>query len=203
MPAPPRPPGKRQRTRDRLAQVAFDLFETHGYEAVTMDQIARTADVSRGTLYNHFAVKEAVLVHWMHGQLARDLAPLMDAALAQATFRDRVSVVFAASADWWERHRQYLAPYVRHRFQSVGAGPASANGESSSDLVPLHARLIGQAQDAGELRRDAAPGRLALYLHYLYLCALMRWLAEPALPLADEFAQALQFFLQGAATRDA
>ncbi|MGO4777637.1 TetR/AcrR family transcriptional regulator, partial [Lysobacter sp. 2RAB21] len=51
---------KRQHTRDRIAQTAFELFETHGYDAVTMDQIAIAADVARGTLYNHFAVKEAV-----------------------------------------------------------------------------------------------------------------------------------------------
>ncbi len=47
----------------------------HGYESVTMEQIAAAADVARGTLYNHFPFKEAVLAYWIHGQLAKDLRP--------------------------------------------------------------------------------------------------------------------------------
>jgi len=195
------PVRKRHRTRDRLAQVAFELFETHGYDAVTMDQIAATADVARGTLYNHFAVKEAVLAHWMHAQLARDLAPLMEEALRRTSFNGRVAALLEASAAWWEEHRRYLAPYIRYRFQSVGQEPPGNSERPTSDMVTVYALLIEQGQKDGELRRDAAVARIALYLHYLYLCALMRWLAEPDLALADEFADILAFFNQGAMAR--
>ena len=43
---------KRIQTLDHLAATAFSLFEQHGYDAVTMEQIAAQADVSKGTLYN-------------------------------------------------------------------------------------------------------------------------------------------------------
>ncbi|CAJ0730919.1 hypothetical protein R77592_02498 [Ralstonia mannitolilytica] len=49
---------KRLQTLDHLAATAFALFEQHGYDAVTMEQIAAQADVSKGTLYNHFPLKE-------------------------------------------------------------------------------------------------------------------------------------------------
>ncbi|RNF84475.1 TetR/AcrR family transcriptional regulator [Montanilutibacter psychrotolerans] len=192
---------KRQRTRDRLAQVAFELFETHGYDAVTMDQIATAAEVARGTLYNHFAVKEAVLAYWMHAQLARDLTPLMEAAMRQASFNGRVGTVLMASAGWWEAHRRYLAPYVRYRFQRVGREPPADRGRPTSDMVTVYASLIEQGQKSGELRQDASVAQLALYLHYLTLCALMRWLADPDLSLAEEFADVVAFFHQGAMAR--
>lgn len=195
------PVRKRQRTRDRLAQVAFELFETHGYEAVTMDQIATAADVARGTLYNHFAVKEAVLAHWMHTQLARDLTPLMEEAMRRTGFNGRVAALLMASAGWWEAHRRYLAPYVRYRFQGVGQDPSDSPERPTSDMVTVYASLIEQGQRDGELRPDAPAARLALYLHYLTLCALMRWLADPDLSLADEFADVVAFFHQGAMAR--
>ena len=43
-------PGRRERKRaqtlDHLAAVAFALFEEHGYDAVTMEQIAVASDVA-------------------------------------------------------------------------------------------------------------------------------------------------------------
>ncbi|MDH2236727.1 TetR/AcrR family transcriptional regulator [Pigmentiphaga sp. GD03639] len=188
-------PSKRQRTREHIATVAGDLFERHGYEAVTMEQIAVEAGVVRGTLYNHFAVKEAVLAEWMHARLARDLAPLMQAVMKRKTFASRIPVVLDASARWWEEHRQYAAPYIRFRFQQVSDGSGE---QASSDMVTAYTALIHAAQQAGEVRDNEPPERLANYLHFLYLSALMSWLGDPKVSLRKAFARAFDFFLQGA-----
>ncbi|RPE79880.1 TetR/AcrR family transcriptional regulator [Vulcaniibacterium tengchongense] len=189
---------KRQRTRTQIADAAAALFERYGYEAVTMEQIAAEAGVARGTLYNHFAVKEAVLAEWMHARLAQDLAPLMAQALAKPSFAARVATVLEASAQWWEDHRQYAAPYLRFRFQAVRDG---AGGHDGSDLVAAYAGLIDAAQRSREIRDDVPPVRLARYLHFLYLSALLAWLGDADASLQAEFAHALEFFLQGAAYR--
>jgi AcrR family transcriptional regulator len=39
----------------------MDLFRKQGFESTTADQIAEEADVSKGTLYNYFPSKEAIL----------------------------------------------------------------------------------------------------------------------------------------------
>lgn len=186
---------KRRQTRDHIAATAHALFERDGYEAVTMEQIAVQADVARGTLYNHFPVKEAVLAHWMHAQLEADLGTLVAAVMGRDSFHSRVATLLDASAQWWENHRHYAAPYIRFRFQQVRDADEE---QHSSDLIPLYARLIADAQQAGELRQDASPDRLALYLHFLYLASVMTWLGKPGIPLAQEFSHALTFFVQGA-----
>lgn len=198
MPSSNRQDRKRQQTSDRIADVAFELFQTHGYDTVTMEQIATIADVARGTVYNHFAVKEAVLTHWVHAQLQRDLGPLMEAVLRKAGFFDRMAGLLHASADWWNRHRSYLAPYIRYRFQGVGQSDKGGRQASASDLTDAYAVLIELAQKDGELRADVDGSRLAFYLHFLYLSALMRWMADDGLSLADELAGALEFFCRGA-----
>lgn len=187
---------KRQHTRDRIAQTAFELFETHGYDAVTMDQIAIAADVARGTLYNHFAVKEAVLAYQMHARLKSDLAPLMEEVMRCTGFNGRMRTLLEASAGWWDQNRRYLAPYIRYRFESVGqVQPA---GEPTSDLALVYEMLLERGQLDGEIRRDLSPPQLAHYLHFLYLSALMRWLADADLSLAEQFADVLMFFNEGA-----
>jgi AcrR family transcriptional regulator len=191
-------PSKRERTRRHIAMTAHALFERHGFEAVTMEQIAAEAGIVRGTLYNHFPVKEAVLVEWMHAQLAEDLVPLMADVMARPSFAARVATVLDSSAQWWERHRQYAAPYVRFRFQQVRDAD---QGSTASDMTTTYALLLDHAQQNGEVRDDEPAQRLASYLHFLYLHALLAWIGDEDLSLADELAHAFEFFMQGAARR--
>ena len=49
---------KRLVTRQRISDVATRLFFERGFNEVTVDEIAEAADVSRMTVFNHFARKE-------------------------------------------------------------------------------------------------------------------------------------------------
>jgi AcrR family transcriptional regulator len=46
--------------RTQITRAAEALFLAHGYGAVSMDQVARTAAVSKATLYAYFASKDAL-----------------------------------------------------------------------------------------------------------------------------------------------
>ncbi len=49
-------------TAGRLQRVALDLFEEHGYDEVTVEQIASAAGVSHMTFFRHFPTKDSVVV---------------------------------------------------------------------------------------------------------------------------------------------
>ena len=49
---------KKRRTRLEISDVATRLFAEHGFEAVTLAQIAEAAEVSVKTIFNHFGSKE-------------------------------------------------------------------------------------------------------------------------------------------------
>ena len=191
---------KRLQTLEHLARTAGELFEAEGYEAVTMEQIALAADVAKGTLYNHFPVKEAVLAHWLHLEMAANLAELHRQLDKKRGFVAGVTFLLRHSADWCEAHPDYLAPYLRYRFLGIGKEPSpSQDSEQLSDIVETFAWLVRRGQAAGELREDVDARRLALALHHLYLAAMLHWLAAPRLKLRKEFDAAVELFLHGAA----
>lgn len=207
MPAPELP-GRRERRRaqtlDHVAAIAMRLFESQGYDATTMEQIAQQSDLAKGTLYNHFPTKDAILAHWVHLKLADDTRRLHAAIDWQAGFGEQLSRLLEESAEWTEQHRDYLLDYFRFRFLNIeselqGGGAESGSGDDlPRDLIGLFDALIAAAQKNGTLRTDVSSAHLASLLHHLYFGALMRWLTLPGLVLREEFEVIADLFIAGA-----
>ncbi|WP_433133701.1 TetR/AcrR family transcriptional regulator [Micromonospora sp. CA-240977] len=54
---------KKARTRDVIADAAISLFLAHGFDQVSVSDIAATAEVSKPTLFRYFATKEDLILH--------------------------------------------------------------------------------------------------------------------------------------------
>jgi len=68
---------KKQQTRDLIAETARSLFTERGFDAVTVDEVAREADVSRKTVFNYFPTKED-LVYWRLETFESELLTAID-----------------------------------------------------------------------------------------------------------------------------
>ncbi|WP_099867269.1 TetR/AcrR family transcriptional regulator [Pararhizobium haloflavum] len=62
--------------RSRIREAAIHLFVNHGYAGVSVDEIARAANVSKPTIYSHFGGKEELFVFLLKDVCDRLLAPL-------------------------------------------------------------------------------------------------------------------------------
>jgi AcrR family transcriptional regulator len=59
--APAAPPGRAERTRQRILDAAGQRIAAQGYTRTTVEQIAGAAGVSKGIVYHHYRGKEAIL----------------------------------------------------------------------------------------------------------------------------------------------
>ena len=94
---------KKQQTRELIAETARRLFGECGFEAVTVAEIARAADVSAQTVFNYFPTKED-LVYWRLESFEEELL---------GTIRDRApgEPVLAAFGRFVRAPRGMLASY--------------------------------------------------------------------------------------------
>ncbi len=90
---------KGERTRERILDVALDLFRQHGYGATTMRMIATAASVALGNSYYYFPSKDHLVQAFyerMHADLVEACRGILD---DQVALRGRLRVVMRARLD--------------------------------------------------------------------------------------------------------
>ncbi|MEU5608280.1 TetR/AcrR family transcriptional regulator [Streptomyces sparsogenes] len=71
------PQARRGDTRQRIQDVALELFGEQGYEKTSLREIAERLEVTKAALYYHFKTKEDILIS-IFQDLARPLDELLD-----------------------------------------------------------------------------------------------------------------------------
>lgn len=146
---------KKVRTRELIAETARTLFAEHGFEAVTVAEIARAADVSQQTVFNYFPTKED-LVFWRLEAFEAEL-------LAAIRERPEGEPVIAAFGRFVRRPRGLLAEQdaaARERLagitRTIAESPAllARERETLARYTASLATLIAEEQ-------SAAPGDIA------------------------------------------
>lgn len=192
---------KREQTASHLAATAFRLFEAHGFESVAMEQIAAEADVAKGTLYNYFPVKEALLAHQFRTEIASGMAALHPALAQHASFGVRMANLIKASAYWNTSRRKYLPHYLRFRLSEIGV-PSSPDPAHRSGTHHILERLFSDGQRQGQVRTDIAATELAWLFEFMCVGAVMVWLGRSEDSLERHFSLALEVLLSGVAVSD-
>ncbi|MFF8592046.1 TetR/AcrR family transcriptional regulator [Streptomyces sp. NPDC015220] len=68
---------RRGNTRQRIQDVALELFAEQGYEKTSLREIAERLDVTKAALYYHFKTKEEILVS-VFGDLTQPIEELIE-----------------------------------------------------------------------------------------------------------------------------
>src|SRR5262245_55489825 len=142
---------KKQKTQAALQRAALELVATHGFDHVTIDDIAAAAGVSRTTFYRYLATKEDALL----GNRAEKLEHLRNALAAQPLDSPQLEAVRAANSEvahsYQHDRRQMLALAKITRVTPSVAARTLAYDAASEDLLrDYFARR--DSEGAGSLR---------------------------------------------------
>jgi AcrR family transcriptional regulator len=92
-------------TRQKLTEVAFELFGRNGFHAIGLDAIIAAAGVSKQTFYNHFECKDdlvlAVLAHRHEAEGA--LMARLFSEIAGPKPKDRLYKLFDVLQAWFDQ----------------------------------------------------------------------------------------------------
>lgn len=159
--------------RDRLYAVAIGLIAERGYEATTLRDIARKADVSVGLLYRYFPSKQAVITA-LYDELSAEFA--RRANIEGGKWRDRYISTLQTSLDVLQPHRTALRALIPVLIGDPDDGVFAAGTAFSRHRVQ-HAFEVAvtEANDSPRTALGEALGRL---LYLVHLAILLWWLLD-------------------------
>ena len=178
---------KKRETAERIYRTALNLFSERGYDATTVEEIAQAAEVAKGTFFNYFPTKDAVLSH--AGQ--RQMQLVYDAMAGDPAFEERsvyeqLTLVFDTLAAGIQDDREAMRVVSLEVYRSVSA--FSDTTSSARQLYELLLDIVRRGQERGELRAGIAePAEsMALLVMAAYFYTFFAWLElddPPALAL--------------------
>ncbi|MEV5530899.1 TetR/AcrR family transcriptional regulator [Streptomyces prunicolor] len=191
-PAPTAPAAKplradAARNRAKLLAAATELFGERGLDA-PLEEIARRAGVSIGTLYNHFPSREAFWEAIFPARLAA-LEQITEKALAAPDAWDGF-VAYLEGLFALQAEDQGLNDAVAQRFRAAGEVEQACNRG-----FRLAEQLIQRARDSGQLRPDFEPADLVTLSW-----AMSQVIRESMETAPDAWRRCLAFFLDGLRT---
>ncbi len=156
-------------TRQRILDEARQLFAAKGFEASTTRDIADAAGIARGTLFNYFATKEAILAALAAEALAgAHREPAGDTAAA-GSFEEGLFALVVAGLRALRPLRKHLSVLVATALSPLAAAPADGG----------HSLRIAHLEAVAELAKKHGLGELssvALQLYWaLYTGLLLFW----------------------------
>ncbi len=81
---------KKTETKNKIFEVAGRLFKEKGFENVTVDEITREAGIAKGTFFNYFPTKTALLLYFgeQKGEMAYNL--IKNEAMRSIPIKDKI-----------------------------------------------------------------------------------------------------------------
>src|SRR3954462_337574 len=135
-----------QRNRDRIVEVAREVFREQGYDA-SLDLVAKRAGVGAGTLYRHFPTRDALLDAIMQSWVDR----VNEAAEKALAFEgsDRELLV-----NWLETYAGLISLHKGGpaKITSAMGDPDSPIMSKCQVLARASDRVVGRLRDEGALK---------------------------------------------------
>jgi AcrR family transcriptional regulator len=161
---------KGDRRRESILQVVADLLEEHAYDAISIAEITRRADVTRPGFYFYFPTKGAAVASLMEGLFAEFMAAAsVWYEHREADQRDGIRLGMSATVDLWRKHA-----VVMHGMVQAAASDREADALWQQWVAAFNARALPTvtADTRGPEHRRAA--RLTTFLVDATFAAMQR-----------------------------
>lgn len=164
-------------TKERLFQIALDLFAKEGFEATTMRTIAAKADTAPGAIYYHFPSKESLVHEYYRKSHLDHLNDLNDRLEKETSFEKRLHLVI-------ESKMRGALPYkdmARSLFRSAAnpeseLSPFSPESKELRDAsIQIFEQVVAGSKDKFS---DEVRGLLPKYLWLYQMGIILFWIYD-------------------------
>ncbi|WP_147534393.1 TetR/AcrR family transcriptional regulator [Bacillus marasmi] len=185
-----------EETRKRIYQTALKLFETKGFNQVSVDEIVRKSKSSKGAFYGHFSSKYDIFIEKFkeidsfYENFVRNLP-------SDLHFEEKVIALFDAQMTYLKNE---LGEDLMRSVYTSGLVKNEANFFANTDrsLYKILNQFVHEAVDHGELPTSIEIDKTSLFISRCMRGTLYDWLSfGDKFNLNEEAKSFISIFLKG------
>ena len=155
---------KMKQKRESILRAALELFKLYGFKKVSINDIARKADVSQVTIYNHFGSKDGLVREVVKTQLMGILERAREIMKEDRPFPEKLeTIVF----DKTEIASQYHGELMQTAAQNDPEMQQWIDSWWQSDVNQMTADLLEEGKRQGYINKQQSKEILMLFLEIL------------------------------------
>jgi AcrR family transcriptional regulator len=191
---------KKEETRQKILAASMKLFREQGFDAVSMETIAETVDIAKGTLYNYFPVKEAILDEYIRRNFKDRTQAWVDKIQDLSNTSARMETVFADLLTGIQSQKVIFEKYTAYRMKQWISFHQEDHEKSGFQLIASEIVRLGQG--SGELRSDLPTLMLEDLCEYVFMLAVKEfYLAPETFSAPQAIGCSVEVFLNGTRKR--
>ncbi len=182
-------------SKDKLFTAAVKLFERHGYDSVTIEDICSEAGVSKGLFYNYFSSKEEIFipvftqVEDVYRQVRASFLPTETSTERLLTCVEKVLRYILDS--------ELRTEALRIVYSNTLKQPNGFLMKPDRELFSIIAEIIEYGQQRGEIRTDVSVEAIRrLITTHLFGCYFV-WIADAEFDIRRELQRHMLMLMEG------
>jgi len=165
---------KKKKRKKQILEAALTLFNDNGYENTSIEQIARTAGVGKGTIYGYFETKKDIIKGFCEEEIEKIHWQLVNNTDENANILEQMMTIYMTEFQHVTQNKEFGRLYMR---EAVFPDDASQqdNLEIEDKYFALLFPILEKAQQRGELRKDIELLHLTAHFYSIYLLVISAW----------------------------
>jgi AcrR family transcriptional regulator len=184
---------KKIETKYNIFEVAGRLFKEKGYENTTVDEITRVAGIGKGTFFNYFPTKEALLQDFIKQKEELVLDLVKDQLTRNISTKEKIKNILVLVAKSNEKDRELTKLFVFEHLKHYGQ-----EERTSTSLDHLIQDIVEKGEKTGEFKSVLDLKMAAGNLAAIYFYSLMEWLwSKDNYSFAEEISKRIDMIFDG------
>jgi AcrR family transcriptional regulator len=176
-----------------IIEAAAKSFSLYGYKATTMDQVAKLANVGKGTIYTFFKTKEELfdeIISTLIADMREAAESVMDEA---ATFQENVNRVLMKVLEFRESHQLTIKLIQEERDMGTQM-VVEAMQRVEQSVITYMTGIIRKAIEEDEIKA-CDPEITAFVMLKMYFSLIIEWQRSHSPLKKEEIYQLLELYL--------
>jgi AcrR family transcriptional regulator len=178
----------------QLTNTAETLFSRYGIRRVSIEEICRTAKVSKVTFYKFFRNKNAIVLHILDTMFNDWMAQYGQIITAERPYPDRVRQIIDMKL---QITRKLSADFIREYLQTPNEEIAAFIKQRRDEMMQRVVEDFAKAREKGEIRADIRPEFIIYFMNQINIMAADPQLVALYSNYTEMVAELVQVFFYG------